>query len=503
LRRNRWLILATVAVALGALFVDGYAYIWRLANHIPFSAPISQAPNFLNKDIYIHKGLDLQGGTEIALSIDSRSLPPGLTMQQAQQSTINVMNKRVNGLGVSESAVQAQGTNRVAVSLPGVNFDRARNLIGRTAKLTLETWAPAKPGPNNLLIVPKDPTGSPIVDPRQVPKPEGGTCLGNNANLECIPVGYLPQLTGVDGSMITSASTSVAQTTGEPTVVFTLNDFGATKLDEVSKTLVSKTGPDNQLAIFLDNQMVNNANVQSELSNGSVEIHGGQVSSDPGYRNDLATILSSGRLPGKIDIVQATSVGASLGFDSVRRGFLAGGLGLAVVVIFMILYYRLPGLVASLALAFYAAVTLAAFKLIPVTLSLAGIAGFVLSVGMAVDANVLIFERLREELRNGRPLAAAAEAAHNRAFPAIRDSNVSTLITCFVLYMHDRLLPFVTPVTVAKGFGLTLGIGVAVSFFSAVYVTQLILELVIRVRALRVPFLFAVERAVRGLQAPA
>ena len=110
---------------------------------------------------------------------------------------------------------------------------------------------------------------------------------------------------------------------------------------------------------------------------------------------------------------------------------------------------------------------------------------------------------MREELRNGRPLAAAAEAAHNRAFPAIRDSNVSTLITCFVLYMHDRLLPFVTPVTVAKGFGLTLGIGVAVSFFSAVYVTQLILELVIRVRALRVPFLFAVERAVRGLQAPA
>ena len=131
-------------------------------------------------------------------------------------------------------------------------------------------------------------------------------------------------------------------------------------------------------------------------------------------------------------------MGATLGFDSVRRGLLAGGLGLAVVALFMILYYRLPGLVAVLALAFYAAVTLAIFKLIPVTITLAGIAGFVLSVGMAVDANVLIFERLREELRNGRSLlAAAAEAAHKRAFPAIRDSNIATLITCLVLYLHD------------------------------------------------------------------
>jgi len=225
-----------------------------------------------------------------------------------------------------------------------------------------------------------------------------------------------------------------------------------------------------------------------------VQISGGNIATDSQYRADLAATLNAGRLPGKVSIVESNSVGATLGFDSVRRSFLAGGLGLLVVVIFMIGYYRLPGLVASLALAFYAAVTLAAYKLVPVTLTLAGIAGFVLSVGMAVDANVLIFERLREELRAGRTLAAAAEAAERRAFPAIRDSNIATLITCLVLFLHDRILPFLPSFTVAKGFALTLGIGVLISFFSAVYVTQIILAVAIRIHRFRTPALFAVER---------
>jgi preprotein translocase subunit SecD len=471
LRINRWLLSVVVAVAAIALFIDSYTYIFRASSHIGFERPLrsTEVPTFLGKELFIHKGLDLQGGTEI-------------------------MTKRVNGIGVSEAQVQAQGDKRVLVQLPGVDFDRARQLVGKTARLTFRTWQKAAPGPDGKLPVPKDATGDPVVDPSYVPIQEGGTCTGSLSK-ECIPPGYLPKETGIDGSMIVTATSGFDNTRNEPVVDITLTEQGSSLLGQVTTPLASAPAgtPENQLTIFLDNTMVNNAGVEGVLSGGSFQIHGGRISSDAPYRNDLIATLNAGRLPGKVSIVEANSVGATLGFDSVRRAFLAGGLGLAAVVIFMIGYYRLPGVVASLALAFYAAVTLATFKLIPVTLTLAGMAGFVLSVGMAVDANVLIFERLREELRNGRSLAAAVEAAHTRALPAIRDSNISTLITCAVLYLQDRI-PGLVGFTQAKGFGLTLGIGVAVSFVSAVIVTQIILQLVIRIQRFRTPTLYAVER---------
>jgi preprotein translocase subunit SecD len=490
---------AAVIVALLAIFIDGYSYIWRLYNHIPLNAPLAQNqyPNLLGRDLYLHKGLDLQGGTEIVLEIDPRSLPPGTDLRTAQDSTVKVMNKRVNGIGVSEAQVATQGDRRVVVQLPGVDITRAEQLIGRTARLTFRTWRKVEPGeigPDGKLKIPLDKTGTPVVDPAYVPVSEGGTCAASTTKIECIPLGYLPKETGVDGSMVTSASIGTDPNTNQPIVEFTLNDQGTTILAQVTANMPSQPPPLNMLAIFLDNTLINNANVQQPLNNGQVQISGGNIASDATYRKDLAATLNAGRLPGKVSIVESTSVGATLGFDSVRRSFLAGALGLAVVVIFMIAYYRLPGLVASLALAFYAVVTLALFKLVPVTLTLAGIAGFVLSVGMAVDANVLIFERLREELRAGRSLAAAAEAAERRAFPAIRDSNISTLITCLVLFLHDNLLPFLPSFTVAKGFALTLGLGVGVSFLSAVYVTQMILAAAIRIKRFRTPQLFAVER---------
>ncbi|GAC1578052.1 MAG: protein translocase subunit SecD [Candidatus Dormibacteria bacterium] len=490
------MVVTAALIALIAVFIDGYSYIWRAANHIPVGRQLggTQFPNLGGKDLYIHKGLDLQGGTEIVLEIDTRTLPKGVSLGTAQSSTVEVMNKRVNGIGVSEASVAPQGDRRVVVQLPGVDITRAEQVIGRTARLTFQTWQAAKSGPDGKLKVPTDNTGQPIVDPLQVPVAEGGKCVASTQKLECIPPGYLPKFTGVDGSMVTSASNTTDSTSNSPVVEFTLNDQGTTLLGQTTATMPSQTPPMNQLAIFLDNQMINNANVNSPLNNGQVQISGGNIASDKGYRADLAATLNAGRLPGRISIVESNSVGATLGFDSVRRSFLAGALGLLVVVIFMVAYYRLPGLVASLALAFYAAVTLAVYKLIPVTVTLAGIAGFVLSVGMAVDANVLIFERLREELRGGRSLAAAAEAAERRAFPAIRDSNISTLITCLVLFLHDRILPFLPSFTVAKGFALTLGIGVIISFFSSVFVTQIILAAAIRIKRFRTPQLFAVER---------
>ncbi|MFN2466012.1 MAG: protein translocase subunit SecD [Candidatus Dormibacteria bacterium] len=498
MRANRWIVGAAVLVAVIAMFIDGYSYIWRLTSHIALSTRLAQNqfPNFAGKDLYIHKGLDLQGGTEIVLEIDPRSLPRGTDLPTAQASTVEVMNKRVNGIGVSEASVAAQGDRRVVVQLPGVGIDRATALIGKTARLTFRTWVKAQPAAGGKLAVPNDATGDPIVAPEYVPAVEGGKCVAATLRRECIPPGYLPKETGIDGSMVTSAVSTTDSTSNQPIVSITLNDQGSTLLGNITTPLAAATPgtTENQMAIFLDNQMINNANVQGVLNQGSFQISGGNISSDATYRNDLSSTLAAGRLPGKVAIVEVNSVGATLGFDSVRRSFLAGALGLAIVVIFMIAYYRLPGLVASLALAFYAAVTLAVYKFIPVTLTLAGIAGFVLSVGMAVDANVLIFERLREELRAGRSLAAAAEAAERRAFPAIRDSNISTLITCLVLFLHDRLLPFLPSFTVAKGFALTLGIGVIISFFSSVYVTQIILAAAIRIHSTRKPALFAVER---------
>ncbi|MHB8508479.1 MAG: protein translocase subunit SecD [Candidatus Dormibacteria bacterium] len=491
MRINRYLVALVVVVTAFALFIDGYAYVWRAYHHLGFSQPLPTPPTLFHRQVYLPKGLDLQGGTEIVLEIDPRSLPPGTKLSDAQASTVQVMEKRVNGLGVSESQVQSQGDRRVVIQLPGVDFDRATAVIGRTAKLTLNTWKVVQVPANGKLAIPLDATGAPVVDPKQVPASEGGTCVGGTDALPCIPLNALPVATGIDGSMITGASTGIDQT-NQPTVDFQLNDRGATLLADVTKDMTSKPTPTDQLAIFLDNNLINSAHVQTALNTGQVQISGGNISTNATYRTDLANTLKAGRLPGKVSIVEANSVGATLGFDSVRRALEAGALGLTVVVLFMVLYYRLPGVVASLALMIYAAITLAVFKLIPITMTLAGLAGFVLSVGMAVDANVLIFERLREELRNGRSLAAASEAAITRAFPAIRDSNISTLITCGVLYFHDRFLPI--GFTLAKGFALTLGFGVMVSFFSAVIVTHTLLVGLVRIRGLRRPGLYAVEK---------
>ena len=503
MRINRWVAISVATVAVLALFIDGYSYIFRLYNGIPSGHQLSakQTPTLdflgINRQIFVHKGLDLQGGTEVVLEIDARTVARGTTLAQAQDSTVQVMQRRVNGIGVSEAQVQTQGDKRVVIQLPGVDSARALSLVGRTSKLTFRVWKKADAGligPDGKIKIPLDASGLPIIDPAFIPVAEGGTCVAPIGGVGCVDPGYLPSEIGIDGNMVTSASVGVDSTTNSPNVEFSLNDQGTTILGTVTQNMPSATPPENRLAIFLDNQPINDANVQQALIQGQVQISGGNIASDANYRRDLAATLSAGRLPGRITVVETNSVGATLGFDSVRRAFEAGALGLIVVVIFMVAYYRLPGVVASLALAFYAAVALALFKLIPVTLTLAGMAGFVLSVGMAVDANVLIFERLREELRNGRSLAAAAEAAEKRAFPAIRDSNISTLITCIVLFFYDRVLPFLPPFTVAKGFALTLGIGVVVSFVSAVVVTQLLLALVIRVKAFRTPFLFAVER---------
>jgi len=431
MRANRYLLLLIAGVALVAAFVDGYAYVFRLATHQSLTGPINQIPHLavpalgFNQQIYIHKGLDLQGGTHLELQITN--VRNNMPISNARDAAISILERRVNASGYAESVVRAEGADRIVIELPGVNLEQAKQILGKTSYLTFWTWAPGTP----------DATTLSDLNPADANKYQG----------------YKPVYTHIDGSMLTQAVRSTDQS-GLPDVSFTLSSSGAQLLCNVTKAAVAKPqgDPQNKLAIFLDKDLIEDANVQSEICGGQGQITGGFTQDSA---QALAVQLDSGALPGTIQTLTSTEVSATLGANTVRLSLLA----------------------ASLALLLYAAIALAIFKLFGVTLTLAGLAGFVLSVGMAVDANVLIFERVKEELRAGRTLGAAMEAGVARAWPAIRDSNTSTLITCGVLYFFGAPL--------IKGFAITLAIGVGVSMFSAIVTTQQLLQVVAGIRPAR------------------
>ena len=462
MRVNRNLLLLIGAVAVIALFIDGFAYVYRMATNQPLTGPIRGTPTlsipFLgySQQIYVHKGLDLQGGTHLELQISG--VRSGMSVSDARNIAVTIIERRVNSSGFAESVVRAEGRDRIIVELPGVNLEQAKQILGKTAYLTVWEWVPGTP--SAAILQQLNPT-----DASKYP-------------------GYTPKWTQIDGSMITSASRSTDPTTNLPDVTMSFNSQGSALFCNVTRDRFSHPAgtPDNKIAIWIDQNLVEDANVQSEICGGTAQITGGFTAASA---QALAVQLNSGALPGTISIASATEVGATLGASTVKLSLLAGAFGLAVVILFMLLYYRLPGVVASLALLLYAAINLAIYKLFGVTLTLAGLAGFILSVGMAVDANVLIFERVKEELRAGRTLGAAMEAGVKRAWPAIRDSNISTLITCFVLYFFGA--------TLIKGFAITLAIGVGISMFSAIVTTQQFLQILAGLRPARRLALYGVE----------
>jgi preprotein translocase subunit SecD len=376
-------------------------------------------------------GLDLQGGTQLTLQADMSNIPAD-QRDNAMKGVVSVMERRVNAYGVAEPQIQTRGTDRVIVQLPGVrDIEEAKKLIGQTAKLEFKE---------------QDATGQWI--------PATGTL--DNGQTIVLTGAYL-----VPGrQQVTFASRA-----GLPEVAFEFNSDGAKVFGQVTSRLVGKP-----LGIFLDGERVSAPTVQAVLTSNGV-ITGLSLEE----ARLLALQLNAGALPVPVTIEEERTVDATLGADSVHKSIVAGEVALIVVVAFMLLYYRLPGLAASGALLVYSLVTLALFKLIPVTLTLAGIAGFILSVGMAVDANILIFERMKEELRSGKTIAAAIRAGEDRAWPSIRDSNTSTLITCGVLYFFGQQFG----ATIIMGFALVLAVGVMVSLFSAIVVTRLFLELVL------------------------
>jgi len=270
--------------------------------------------------------------------------------------------------------------------------------------------------------------------------------------------------TKLSGEHLKRASMVFDSQSGLPVVNIEFNSEGSKLFEEITERNVGRP-----VAIFLDGELISAPNVQQKISGGSATISGNFTIAEA---QDLTRRLNAGALPVDIELVSQQQIGASLGKESVQRSFLAGILGMLLVIVFMILYYRLPGIVASVALIIYGLIMISIFKLIPVTLTLSGIAGFILSIGLAVDANVLIFERIKEELRNKKTLQAAIDEGFSRAWTSIKDSNISTLITAFILVWLGESL--------VKGFGITLGIGVILSMISAITITRVLLKLVAR-----------------------
>jgi len=433
-------------------------------------------------------GLDLKGGTYVLLEADTSALTAGASVDDAMKGAQNIIERRVNAYGVSESEIQREGANRLAVQLPGITGQKARDLIGRTAELEFKEPQRENQSDPASPFVCKSDAGESFTVPSNVVGTGDNAGPSNLAWTEkghdwrCVPTGqtastgnvqWVPATgIGSDGKTkpltghFLKANASVELQGAQPVVAIHFNSEGGKLFGDITGRLVGLP-----MAIFLDQEIISAPTIRSHITGGDAVIEG--VPLDEG--RTLAIQLNSGALPVPLTVIQESTVDATLGDDSVRRSVQAGEIGILAVIAFMILYYRLPGILASTALVTYISVLLMIFKLIPVTLTLAGIAAFVLSVGMAVDANILIFERMKEELRAGRALVAAIEAGFGRAWPSIRDSNVSTLITCGILWWFGDQFG----ANLVKGFALTLIIGVTVSMFSAIIVTRTFLRLLV------------------------
>jgi preprotein translocase subunit SecD len=384
-------------------------------------------------------GLDLSGG----LRIEYQVLPAEGNIPTLDDLNIvkSIITDRVDASGVAEPEVVTQGTDRIVVEMPGVqNPDQIRELVGTTGRLD---------------FVPLGQTGAgegQVLDPAWI-----ATACSDTVTVNCVLF---------SGDQLSSATIG-ADETGRRTVNFTLKDEGRQKFADYTASHVNDF-----FAIVLDGKVISAPTINEAIPGGQVQISQGGIGGYPlADAQSLVTILEFGQLPFPIQELANTSVSPTLGEAFLRQSLLAGLVAIILVIVFMVVQYRLPGVVASGALLYYTIVVLAIFRLIPVTMTLAGIAGFVLSVGMAVDANILIFERTKEELRVGKTLPAAVEAGFNRAWNSILDSNVSSLITATILFLFGS--------STIRGFGLVLIIGVLVSMFTAVTVTRTMMRWVV------------------------
>jgi len=406
--------------------------------------------NVLGRDLKTILGLDLRGGIRVTLAVTPA---PGKTISDDQVETArNIIERRVGGLGVSEPQVRTEvagNQRRIVVEIPGVsNEKQVRELIGSTGQLQF-----------------LDPKGQTLTKNEDV-----------RAQIKSGAVGVL-----FDGGQIDPSSVQPDSQGGDLGVSFTLSSTASQTWCTFTTANVDKPGP-----ISLDGLVITTPNIRQPICAGRTIITVGVGSQAEEERTNLYNTLRFGALPVSLSEQGAESVAPTLGAGFLQQALAAGAMGLFLVLFFMIAYYRLPGVLAALALIFYTLVNYAAFRLIGVTLTLAGVAAFILSIGMAVDANILIFERMKEEIRAGKTLGPAIEAGFNRAWSSILDSNVSTLLVASWLFWQGT--------TIVRGFALVLIIGVLVSMFSAVAVTRTMLRYVVRTDWGRRMSLYHVER---------
>ena len=397
-------------------------------------------------------GLDLQGGTRLLLKAIFPEEFEG-DANSVLEGTVQVLRKRVDGAGVAESEITRQDEDMISIQLPGLNTEEARNLLGRTARLK-------------------------FCEPIAIAPFQSEPCDADGEFVQAY--GEVDgKLIAMSGSLLKANAFVGTDTLGNPAVGFEWQNDGPEISKQVTTRLVGQ-----RLAIFLDDEILSAPVVNSTI------IKQGQITGLSLDRaRQLVVQLNSGSLPVDLQILSEQSVDATLGQDSIDKSLAAGKLGLMLVCFFMLLYYGFLGGVSVIALLVYSLLTLALFKLIPITLTLAGIGAFVLSVGMAVDANILIFERMKEELRSGRSYVNSLEIGFGRAWPSIRDSNATTLITCLILYSLGGgiELPgmgsFSAPLV--QGFAITLAIGVLISMYTAVFFTKSMLYFLGKFRAVR------------------
>ncbi len=438
-------------------------------------------------DVHTRLGLDLRGGTQVLL----RSRDAGITAEDLQAAR-QVIENRVNGLGVSEAVVQTSGNDRIIVELPDVDQpQQALQTIRSTGKL--EFVDPQRQFlPEGLLV---RTTGSPnpqITSSDAVTDTAALTdtaTLTATAELQQAMSGPEFQVVADGADLIGSSVQPGLDQTGRPIVAFQFEEPSATQLQTFTAQNVGQP-----LSIVLDNRVISSAEIQDVLPGQ------GQISSRSIEERDaLYNVLRYGSLPVGFDVETSRTISPTLGEASINASIVAGIVGMVAVALYMIVYYRLPGVLAVVALLIYTVISFALYRLLPITLTLAGIAGFILSIGLAVDGNVLIFARLKEELRHGRSLRTAVEDGFTHAWPSIRDSNIATLITTSILYWFGSSFG----VSIIKGFALTLGLGVFVSIFTSVVITRTFLRLVVASGGFRGYWWYAVEDPAANTQATA
>ena len=438
-RTAPWVIIVTLLLA---IFID----LPRQTLGLPW-LPSS----ILGRDVKTVLGLDLQGGIRVTLGVQAQE---GKVVTDEQVETArNIIERRVGGLGVSEPQVRTEvsgdGQRRIVVEVPGVsNEDQVRSLVGSTGQLQ-------------------------FIDPK-------GQALTEDQDIRpLISDGTVSVL--FDGGQIDPSSVQPGTNNGQLGVDFTLRSPASDIWCQFTTANVNQPGP-----IALDGRVITTPTINGAICGGQTIITVGAGQAAEVERTNLYNTLRFGALPVSLSEQGVETVAPTLGRDFLAQALVAGGIGLLLVLFFMIAYYRLPGVLAAGALIFYSLVTYAVFRLIGVTLTLAGVAAFILSIGMAVDANILIFERMKEEIRLGKTLGPAIEAGFNRAWSSILDSNVSSLLVASWLFWQGT--------TVVRGFALVLIIGVLISMFSAVTVTRTVLRMVVRTDWGRRLELYHVER---------